>query len=844
MDFYTSTYKYGNNILYRGVKDGRRIRLKVPYAPTLFTPTNKESEWKTLFGDNLSPVHFSNIKEANDFINQYESVSNFKIYGNAAFAYAFIADEFPGVIEWDRDYIAIDVLDIETGSENGFPDPYRAQEPVTAITLTRFGGKPLVWGCGDYKVKGNEIYTKCSCEADLLQKFLSHWYFDTPDVLTGWNIKGFDIPYLVNRITVILGEAESKKMSPWNIINVKNSFQRLTGKDITYYELVGISQLDYIDLYKNFAKDGKSQESYTLDNIANTELNDRKLSYEEYGNLHNLYKMDFQKFIEYNIKDVDIVIRLDDKLKLIDLALTLAYDSKSLPEDVFAQTRMWDAMINSYLLERKIVVPPKVMKEKDSAFEGAYVKDPQIGMHKWVAAFDLNSLYSHLMMQYNISPECLIEPHLYTDDMKSILSNGVNVNTLLHQKVDLSKLKNCTITPNGQFFRTDKKGFLPEMLEVMYTSRKKYKKLMLEAEQERENAKDDEVKNVLTKKIARYNNLQLAKKVNLNSAYGAMGTPYFRFYDVRMASAVTTTGQLSIRWIENRMNKYLNKILNTDKDYVIASDTDSIYLNLQDLVEKYCPSISDNIKIIDFMDKICEERFQPYIDKSYQELADYVHAYAQKMKMKREVLSDKGIWTAKKRYILNVYDNEGVRYSEPRLKVMGLEMVKSSTPSVVRGHMKELIKIIMTKSEKDVQNYIRKFKAEFLNLPPEDVSFPRGVNNIIQYSDDITTYKKGTPIHVKGSILYNKYLVYKGLEKKYQTIKEGDKIKFVYLRQPNPVMSPVIAFPRKLPEEFGLNDYIDYDLQFTKTFLDPINVILNCIGWNAEKRNTIESFFC
>jgi DNA polymerase elongation subunit (family B) len=423
------------------------------------------------------------------------------------------------------------------------------------------------------------------------------------------------------------------------------------------------------------------------------------------------------------------------------------------------------------------------------------------------------------------------------------LSTNASVESLLDHKLDTSKLKNATITPNGQFFRTDKQGFLPAMMIEMYEDRKKFKKEMLKAQQDYENEKDKGKKKEIEKLIARYNNLQLAKKVSLNSAYGAMGSQYFRFYDLRQALAVTQAGQLSIRWIENKLNEYLNKVLKTERDYVIASDTDSIYLNLGPLVDSVYKEKPETQKVIAFMDKICEEKIQPYIDKSYQDLAEYVHAFDQKMQMKREGLSDKGIWTAKKRYILNVYNNEGVQYAEPKLKVMGLEMVKSSTPGVVRGKMYKLVDLIVNTDEETVQKFIADFREEFRKLPVEDISFPRGCNGLKEYADSATIYRKGTPIHVKGAILYNHFLKIHNLTTKYPLIQEGEKLKFTYLKTPNPFRDMVVSFPTRLPKEFNLQEFVDYETQFEKTFLEPIKLILDCIGWKTEKQYTLESFF-
>ena len=847
--FYTNVQSIGGRILYRGVKDGKKIKLKIDYEPQLYLSTrNGKGTHKTLEGVDLVPKRFDGIREAREFVKQYDGLPGApKIYGNTRYEYAFIAEQHPDMVDWEQDKISIAIIDIEVGSENGFPDPYKADEPITAIALTFINGHTYVFGCGDFRNDNPDTitYIKCKDEYSLCSKFIELWSRMYPDVITGWNTKFFDIPYLINRFRKILGEDKAKMLSPWNYISERKT--NINGRLLIAYSFVGIESLDYIELYKWYAPGGKSQESYRLDNIAQVELGEGKISYDEYENLHQLYRQNYQLFIEYNIKDVALILKLEDKLKLIELALTLAYDTKCNYEDVFAQTRMWDSLTYSYLLGKGIIVPPKETQEKDAAFEGAYVKEPQIGLHNWVASFDLNSLYPHLMMQYNISPETLIEPENYTDEMRGILSQGVTVDKLLKRQIDISSLEDATITPNGQFFRTDIQGFLPKMMVEMYDDRKKFKKMMLQAQQEYENEKDESKKYNIEKRVARYNNLQLAKKVSLNSAYGALGSQYFRFYDLRMALGVTTAGQLSIRWIEAKINQYMNKLLGTDNDYVIASDTDSIYLRLGDLVNKVYGV--DGVvkmpaqKIIEFMDRVCEDKLQPHIDKSYQELADYVHAYAQKMQMKREGLCDKGVWTAKKRYILNVYNNEGVQYAEPHMKVMGLEMIKSSTPSAIREKMKLAIKLMMTGTEQQVQDFIANFRKEFKTLPAEEISFPRGLNGLNTYSDPVMLFKKGTPIHVRGAIVYNHHLKELGLTKKYPLIQEGEKLKFTYLKMPNHFKNDVVSFPGRIPKEFELDNYIDYDVQFDKSFLEPISVILRCMKWSAEKNNSLEDFF-
>ena len=841
-DFYTSVRAWGNSILYRGVKDGKRIRMKIDYEPSLYIESKKPTDFKNLHGKFLEQKKFDSMKDAKDYVKQFDGVCNSSpIYGNTRYEYAFIADQHKGMINWDKDNVLIGIIDIEVLSSEGFPHPDKADAPITAITISYIGGKTYVFGCGDYITQGCEIYAKCEDEYTLCKKFIDVWINNCPDILTGWNTKFFDIPYIVNRFNKILGVPLTNKLSPWG--NVSERSVRDMGRSQNTYDIMGVSSLDYIELYKWYATGGRSQESYRLDNIANVELGESKLSYEEFDSLHELYTKNYQKYVEYNVHDVRLIRMLDDKLKLLELALTLAYDTKSNFEDVFAQTRMWDSLTYSYLLDKNIIVPPNILGEKGE-FEGAYVKDPQVGVHKWVASFDLDSLYPHLMMQYSISPESIVDVCDYTTEMRDIISKGVTVDKMLKKEVDTSKLVGVSITPNGQFFRTDVRGFLPTMLEEMYTDRKKYKDMKLDAEREYEIEKDVDKRYELVKKIARYQNIQIAKKLSLNSVYGALGSVYFRFFDLRLASAVTSSGQLSIRWIENKINFYMNSLLKTTNvDYAIYLDTDSCYVRMGELVDKLYSADTDPNKIIAFMDTVCEKKLKPFIDASYKELAVYVHAYEQKMVMKRENLCDKGIWTAKKRYILNVYNSEGVQYSEPKIKITGLEMVKSSTPSAIRTKMKETIKIMLSGSETDIHTFIKTFKQEFFNLPPEEISFPRGVNGLGKYASDLSIYKSGTPIHVRGALLYNIYLKELGLEKKYPYIQEGEKLKFTYLKMPNPIKNDVISFPGRLPTEFGLDKYVDYNRQYEKTFILPIRVILDCMGWKTEKASTLDDFF-
>lgn len=830
MNFYTHFSRKGKFVLERGYEDGVRYQRRVEYKPTLYVPSKTETEFKTLHGESVSPIVFGDMNEATDFVKQYETVDNFKIYGTTNYHYAYINEKFSDV-EYDATTIRVLNIDIEVGSENGFPEPTKASEPITAITMLS-GGEFYVFGCGEYTNTRKDVtYVQCRDENQLIMKFLDTWEQIDADVITGWNVQFFDIPYLHNRINRLMGENTAKRLSPWRMIGERTT--NIQGKQQTVFDLVGTVILDYLELYKKFTY--SQQENYRLDTIANVELGDSKLDYSEYENLHQLYRLDFQKFITYNIKDVEIVDRLDDKMKLIEMVYALAYDAKVNLNDVFAQVRMWDTLTHNALFRKNIVVPQRKHQSKTDAYEGAYVKEPKPGMYDYVASFDLNSLYPHLIMQYNVSPETIVDG----------LHTQVTIDNLLNSEFE-NNTEYC-MAANGHYFNKDKQGFLPEMMQTMYDDRSKYKKLMIEWQKKKEIAKTDAEKFECEKKISKYKNLQMAKKVQLNSAYGAIGNAFFRFYDLRMAEAITLSGQLSIRWIEMKMNAYMNKILKTENvDYIIASDTDSIYLHLGPLVDKIYGSNAktmDQVQIIDFMDKVCDGKIQAQIDKAYDELAEYMNAYDQKMQMKREVLADKGVWAAKKRYILNVYDSEGVRYAEPKLKIMGLEVVKSSTPGVCRKKMKEAISIIMKGTESEFQEFNAKFREEFKKLPFEDVAFPRGVSDLTKYKSKMNLYEKGTPIHVRGAIIYNHLLKKHNLTKKYQTIKDGEKIKFSYMKTPNPIQENVISILSILPKEFDLDRFIDYDMQFEKSYLEPLQGIVSSFGWNAEYKPSLLGFF-
>lgn len=831
---YLNVHIYGNQILERGyTADGERFNRKVKFEPTLFIDakkTNESSEWKTLEGKSVYPTKPGSIKDCRNFIEQYKEVHGITVYGMTNYEYQYISETYPGERKLDPDMIRQYVIDIETETENGFPDIETANEEILLISFYDSLHKRIhVFSPEDFNCESKDVVKHIGTdEQSMLIMFMDYWVDNYPDIITGWNSSGFDLTYIIHRINRVFGQDVANFISPWKLLKQRKVI--IKGQEKTIYDIAGIACLDYLDMYRKSTAI-PTRESYKLDFIGEVELGRKKLDYSEFDSFKSFYKGDWDKFVAYNILDVRLVVEIDAKLKLIDLTCTVAYDAKVNFEDVQGQIKVWDVIIYNHLRDMNIVIPNKDYKGKNEQFEGAYVKDPIIGKHKNVVSFDLDSLYPHLIMWSNMSPET----------MRNDLRYDTNVESLLNKKADLADLhtKNYCMTANGVCYTKDFQGFLPFLMEKMYAERKKFKKMMLQVERDYEETKNP----LLQKEIARLNNLQLARKIQLNSAYGAIGSNYFRYYDLRIAEGITLSGQLAIRWMADRMNILMNKTLKTvGKDYILAIDTDAFYLTLEDLTVKSMPKDASVIDEINFMDKVCTKVIEPYIETSYVELAEYMNSFKQSMSMKREVLADVGIFIRKKGYALSVYDSEGVRYEKPKLKVKGLELVRSSTPKVVREKLKVAVDLILHNDEAALQKFVGEFRKEFNTLSVDDIAFPRGVNNMLEYTGS-PIYKKGCPIHVRASLLSNFHAKRMGLESKYQPIRDGDKVKFVYLRTPNPFQENVIAFNKEVPSEFKLDAYVDYDSMFDSTFLSAVRTVSDPIGWSAEEVASLEDFF-
>ena len=885
--FYTNVFKFSNHIFFRGysvgtAQDGRetvkRHKQAFKFAPTLFEVSSNPSKYKTLSGQNVTPKQFEKMSSASMALRQNKgAASNMKIYGNEKFHHQFLAEKFKGDVPYRADKINITTIDIEVESDKGFPDVDRPIQAVTAITIkNNIDNIYYVFGKGEWSLSKSEVklgkhehinYKRCSDEKELLLEFVKQWKSNYPDVVTGWNNRLFDMPFLIARFKEVFrdgvpthdrftGEqwyvsAKALELSPWyeelkkhrgNTTpdrNGKTNFNLgitrhmvpLGGVPVRYYNIYGIDDLDYMRIFKKYGYTFGTQESYKLDNIANVVLGEKKLDYTEYGNLSTLYRENHQKFIDYNIRDVQVVDKLEEKTKLLELAMEVAYRGKTVLEDCFGSVAVWDSILYNRLLEKDLVVAPSEAQTKERQIDGAHVKDPINGLHNWIMSFDLNSLYPHIIMQYNMSPETVINDNFPELSVDELISG--------RQVPNLDSVQ-C-VAAGGQLFNKSKKGIIPELINTMYEERKVYKEKQLEYDKKVEADKNDEESK---RQSIIFGNKQQAIKILMNSLYGAMSNEFFRYFDIRIAESITRSGQLTIRTAEKAVNEYLNKILKTERvDYVIAIDTDSLYINFGPLVEKYLGKNVSREKGLKFLDKIGKEKMEPLFENTYLDLKDRLKCSTNMMFMKREVIAEKGIWTGKKHYVLNVLDSEGVTYKDPKLKVQGIEAVRSSTPLKIRDLIRQTLKVLLEADEDRLIKFIDDARKYFYRLSPEDQAFPRGVSRLNKYWDENNIYKKSTPIQVRAALLYNEMLKQMGLDKKYDMINSGEKIKFLYLKLPNRVKENVIGFMNVLPKEFNVTGQIDLEKQFEKGYLEPIRTIVESIGWKTEKQLTLEEFF-
>lgn len=828
-------------------------KINIPYKATL-------SEFKTIYGDDTYEVSFpfQFTRKVREIIENYK----IPIYGDIDYNYKLI-----NLLSLSENYkvdtrkIKVGYFDIEVESENGFSPPSEANERINAISLKVDKGTLYSWGLGDYVIDDPNIDYRCfHDEKDMLLDFLNTWKKLDLDVISGWNTSGYDIPYIVNRYKNLFGgrlnygvleDCIATQFSPFGKIKevkVKNKF----GAVNISYEIAGVIHVDYMNLYMKYSYDTKA--SYSLNNIANEELGEGKLDYSEYQNLHQLYKKNFQKFMEYNIRDSQLVEKINNKTKMMELGETVMYMCFINFNDIYSPIKSWDSLIYNYLYkEKKTINPRKDTSQGQEAYPGAYVVPPEAGICRWICSFDFNSLYPNIMRQLNLSPETIMD-ETYTgfkesaDD--SIEEDPYRISGIFKMKADLSiaKEKGYSMSSNGNFFRKDIQGFIPKLVAMIYGDRKATKKVMLTKKSEQEKLEkelesDPNNKDLITKiddlefEISSLNSKQMGLKIVINALYGSFASIYNRWSDIRFSRSITLTAQTMNRHVKYAMNNFLSGITGIKKNYVKGGDTDSLYINLSDIYDHF------NFKNIDELDNYIKEVIEPFIEDEMVKMCDYLNNYELQMVMKREVIASKGIFTKKKkRYSLLVADNEGVRYAEPHLKIIGLNIIKGTTPKLIQGKLKPILYPIMDNNLDGLIDYVYKTKDEFFKMKPEEIAIPMKVSDFGKYEDseyqaqylEEKGRKLATPMNARATLVYNNYIKNNGLDKEYNYIQENSKIYYILLDKDNPTGSDVIAFPEVLPTD--LVKYVDYEKMFEKVFLDSVKCITDDLDWNIDLR--------
>lgn len=862
MTYYTSFFRRGNKVYIRELIDDHTREHRVEqYKPKLYIESQEPNcKYTNLEGHSLKEVEFSSIKAA----REYGDSANIPVFGYPRWEYACVDELYPDEeIKYTFEDLKIVYLDIEVKSDTHFSSIENPDQEVILIQML-YKDRCYILGTKFYESYDDSlVYIQCKDEVDMLKKFVKLFRKIDPDIITGWNTAGYDIPYLKVRFDFLQMEDTFKRLSPFNMIS--ESEEVVFGKPQLRIELMGIQHLDYIHLIKKF--DLKKYENYKLDTVAKEILGKNKVSYE--GSLADLYVTNYEEFVRYGMVDTQLVKEIEDEKNLIQLVVMVAYMDKVNFIDTFSQVRMWDNKFMVYLKHHKnIQVPYMIARESDDfveeegKFEGAYVFEPVPDKYNWVMSDDVQSLYPSIIIACNASPETYRGNH------------NKNVEFFLSPQPEYEDFliaNNYTSLANGSVFIRERRGFIPEVIDSVFNMRIQAKNIMnmakgMAANIEKEISSRgtypeyagmsvDDLKGMIVeqKTIASINKVrQNALKVKINSAYGAIGNPYFRFYQRDIAEGITLTGQTLLKTVSPKLNELFAQFEHEGVvSEVVYGDTDSLYYTLNSVVAKYVPEGTSVEKTIEFLDRFHKSKIKPVIDEHTNKLQKKLNVYEARLKFVRDVIADTGIFIKKKKYILQVWDAEGVRYATPDLKLMGIEAVKSSTPKYCRERIKDAIKLILNTDNDGLITFLEGVEQEFKTLPVNQIAFPRGISDIEKYTveseindmfgedDSSIEAKKGCPMHVKAAIHHNKLLIEKNLTTKIPSITNGDKIKYVYLKSPNPIRNNAIAFDDELPSQFGLVKYVDYDVQYQKSLIDPIKAITDVINWKTERSNSL-----
>jgi len=740
-------------------------------------------------------------------------------------------------------------IDIEVEVTDGFPDHKKATNKITSIAIYLSSTDTYYAFVLDekdklrLKSKDNIIIESFDNELELFKRFLQVYLEDEPTIITGWNIDTFDMPYLYSRIMVVAGKGAADLLSPIKIVEWNKHRKR--------YMFAGVSCLDYYSLYRLFTYTQLS--SYRLDAVAEFELSENKIEYT--GTLNDLYENDIDKFVEYNIHDVRLVKRLNDKLDFIEMARGVCHVGHVPYEDVYFSSRYLEGAILVYLKNLGVVAPnkpprPEKMDDGDK-FAGAYVQPPQRGKHDWVFDLDITSMYPSVIMSLNISPETKIGK-LSGWDAKEYMRGDKKTYTLTSGDKEMGKLteselkdffdnNKVSVSSNGVLYRSDKKGLIPALLEKWFDTRVEYRKLMKKFG----DAGDEQ-------KYTYFKSRQLIQKVVLNSLYGVLGLPVFRFYDLDNAEATTLTGQELIKFTKDIGNHFYNNELGTKDDYCIYIDTDSVFYSALPLVKKRFPNIdydSETMmskRILDVADEM-----QTYLNKSYDYFGKkFLNLDKHRFEIKQELIAKSGLFIVKKRYGMKIINDNGVKVN--KLHVKGLDLVRSNFPKAMGELLKNVLEDILANVPKEkIDERIINFKDSMKLVDFDRIAMPTGVKNLKKYTagknGNFTQFAKGSPAHVKAAINYNDLLGHFGCGKQYEQISEAQKIKWVYLK-PNELAMESCGYkgyedPPQIIE--FIKTYIDHKKMYAQMLEKKIMMFYETLKWDVpvNKKTSLERFF-
>lgn len=839
--YYTSVFRRGDNVFIREIlADGKRDNLKIKYEPTLYFEDESSTDgFKNLNGDFLKPVKFSSISAAKSYVDAIDKT----VYGYNRWEYSCLRDRYPHDIKHEFSHLKIAYIDIETESGTHYSTVSVPDQPIILIQIL-YKDVFYIFGTEVYESYRDDVkYIKCKDEIDMLKKFSHLFGKINPDIISGWNSQGYDIPMLWARCNYIEIPEVFKRLSPFNMIDEREEI--VFGKEEKRIIIHGIQHLDLRDLVRKF--DNKKYENYKLNTVAKAILKRGKVEYK--GSLSDLYRIDYAKFVEYGFVDVELLRDIEHEKNFISMVVQMGYMSKSNFIDAFSQVRSWDNSLNDELINDGIQPPFLIARdsmgddyeEDDEKYEGAFVFEPKPNKYKWVMSDDVQSMHPSIIMACNVSPETFVA------------SMNKNVNYFLGDFTEFSnylKSNNYTSMANGAVFTREFEGFIPRAIRKVFNKRVEAKN---EAKKHKNLAND--YKNIDKEKYTYhttqyviYNTLQNALKVKINSLYGFLGNKFSRYYQVELAEGVTITSQLVLKNGADEVSKIISQYSGCKyEDVLIYGDTDSIYYSMESIVNKHMSGKPTEF-IVDKLNQFHLAKIKPKIDDRINGLQQKLNCYIEQIKFVRDIISDISIFIAKKKYICSVWDAEGTRYKEPEIKLMGIESVKTSTPMFCRIAISDSIKTILYGTESEFHQFIKDTKSKFMKLDVEEVSFPKKITDINKYTiasmnnsifdvddDNRNSHKKGAPIHVKGAIHYNNLIEKYNMENKIFMITNGDAIKYTYLTEPNPINNNTIAFMDNLPKEFGLHKYVNYDIQWEKSFYNPVNQIAEIVGWKMEK---------